>query len=51
MEKCQFIGCSHVKEENCGIKEGVQKGEIAKGRYERYCKIYQEMKQREEKKW
>lgn len=51
MEKCQFIGCSHVKEEKCGIKEAIEKGEISQERYERYCKIYQEIKQKEEKKW
>lgn len=47
---CEFIGCTHIKEENCGIKKAIQKGEIDETRYERFCKIYQELKQREEKK-
>lgn len=47
---CEFVGCTHIKEENCGIKNAIQKGEIDKTRYERFCKIYQELKQREEKK-
>lgn len=47
---CEFVGCTHMKEENCGIKKAIQKGEINPARYERFCKIYQELKEREEKK-
>ena len=50
-ENCEFIGCTHIKEENCGIKKAVKNGEIDKARYERFCKIYQELKQKEERKW
>ena len=48
---CEFVGCTHIKEETCGIKHAVEKGEIDKGRYERFCKIYEELKQREDRKW
>lgn len=48
--KCEFVGCTHIKEENCGIKNAIQKGEISFARYERFCKIYQQLKEREEKK-
>lgn len=51
IERCQFIGCSHVKEDKCGIKEAIEQGEISKERYQSYCKIYQEIKQKEEKRW
>lgn len=51
IQKCQYIGCSHVKEENCGIKTAIEQGKISKERYQSYCKIYQDMKQREEKRW
>lgn len=47
---CEFVGCTHIKEESCGIKKAIQKGEIDLARYERFCKIYQELKEREEKK-
>ncbi len=50
-ENCEFIGCTHIKEENCGIKSAVEKGVIDKERYERFCKIYQELKEKEERKW
>ena len=50
--ECEFIGCTHIKEENCGIKKAIQNGEISLARYERFCKIYQKLKESEErKKW
>ncbi|MBR1803233.1 MAG: ribosome small subunit-dependent GTPase A [Clostridia bacterium] len=48
---CEFVGCSHQKEEHCGIKEAVEKGKISQERYANYCKIYQELKEREEHRW
>lgn len=52
ISNCEFVGCTHIKEENCGIKEAIEEGKIDKSRYERFCKIYQELKEKEEyKKW
>ena len=51
-EKCEFIGCTHIKEKNCGVKQAIEEGKISKERYNRFCKIYEELKQKEErKKW
>lgn len=51
-ENCEFVGCTHIKEENCGIKEAIKEGKISEERYMRFCKIYEELKQKEErKKW
>ena len=51
IEKCEFVGCTHIKEKNCEIKKDVEKGTISKGRYERYCIIYNELKDKEKCKW
>ena len=52
ISQCEFVGCTHIKEKNCGIKKSIDDGKIEKLRYERFCKIYQELKEREEyKKW
>ncbi len=51
IDNCEFIGCTHIKEENCGIKKAIEEGKISKGRYERYCKIYEELKEKENRKW
>ena len=50
-EKCKYVGCTHIKEAECGIKQDVEEGKINIGRYERFCKIYNELKQKEERKW
>ncbi len=51
LPSCQFIGCSHIKEENCGIKKAVEEGKISKVRYQNYCKIYEELKEKEAHRW
>lgn len=51
IEDCEFIGCTHIKEENCGIKEAVKEGKIDNKRYERFIKIYEDLKKREERRW
>ena len=53
IQNCEFASsCTHIKEENCGIKQAVKEGKISQDRYDRFCKIYEELKQKEErKKW
>ena len=48
---CEFVGCTHIKEENCGIKKAIKNGEISQERYERFCKIYEQLKEKEKRKW
>ena len=50
-KECEFIGCSHIKEECCNIKKTVETGKISKSRYENYCKIYEELRKKELRKW
>lgn len=44
---CEFVGCTHIKEENCGIKNALQQGKIDSSRYDRFCKIYEELKEKD----
>lgn len=48
---CEFVGCTHIKEEKCGVKQALQTGKISQGRYERFCEIYNELKDKEKYKW
>lgn len=50
-QQCKYIGCSHIKEEECGIKKLLEEGTISKERYNNYIKIYNELKDKEEHKW
>ena len=38
---CRFTGCSHISEPDCGVKLGVQRGEISEQRYDSYAELYQ----------
>lgn len=53
IQYCEFqSNCTHIKEINCGIKQALEKGKIEQERYDRFCKIYEALKQKEErKKW
>ena len=44
-------GLSYLKVENCGIKKAIESEKISVERYERYCKIYSELKEKEKYKW
>ena len=48
---CEFVGCTHIKEENCGIKKAINDGKISQDRYDRFCKIYEELKQKDRYKY
>ena len=45
-KNCEFIGCTHIKEKECGIKNAVQNKQINNDRYVRFCKIYNELKEK-----
>lgn len=51
IENCEFVGCTHIKEQQCGIKLAVEAGRISHERYERFCKIYEELKDKEKHRW
>lgn len=51
LKDCEYLDCEHEKEENCGIKKAAKENKIDLGRYERYCKIKNELKDKEEHKW
>ena len=43
---CRFQGCSHISELDCGVKEALSEGKIHPVRYESYCQLYGELKDR-----
>lgn len=51
IENCRYVGCTHIKENECGIKYAIELGRISSKRYERFCKIYNELKEKEDRKW
>lgn len=51
IKKCEFVGCTHIKEENCAIKKAVEEAKISQERYDRFKTIYNELKDKEAHKW
>lgn len=51
LSECEYADCEHIKEKNCGIKKALEENRIDKGRYERYCKIREELKDKEDHRW
>lgn len=46
---CKFRSCSHTFEGDCGVRDAVSRGLISKKRYQNYCAIYNELK--DKKHW
>ena len=41
---CQFGGCAHIAEPVCGVRDAVAEQTISKLRYDNYCLLYEELK-------
>ncbi len=50
-EECRFLGCVHVNEPVCGVKEALKAGKISQSRYENYKLLYEELKENEKRKY
>lgn len=44
LHDCKFNNCLHLNEPGCAVKDGVEKNEIARSRYENYLSIIHELK-------
>lgn len=49
--KCKFLTCVHVNEPRCGVKEAVADGCISSIRYDNYAILYEELKEKERRKY
>ena len=43
-EQCRFLGCVHIYEPKCAVKEALEEGKIAVQRYENYKQFFEEIK-------
>lgn len=48
---CKFRGCAHFQEEHCGVKKAVADGKISHERYDRYIKLYKDIKEKWENRY
>ena len=50
-ENCRFIGCNHISEPDCAVKQAVEKNDISFERYERYKQLYDDVKEKWRKRY
>lgn len=43
-KECRFLGCAHINEPDCGVKQALLAGKISTERYENYVSLYTECK-------
>ena len=44
--QCRFLGCDHIHEPGCRVKEALEEGKIHPIRYKNYLEMYQELKEK-----
>ena len=42
--ECRFAPCAHVSEPGCAVRAAVDRGEIPRERWERYCELFEDMR-------
>jgi len=48
---CRFVPCAHIHEPVCGVRNAVEQGHISKVRYDNYIAFYEELKEKEKRKY
>ena len=49
--ECRYLGCNHMSEPECAVKNAVKQGVIAKERYENYKEMFKELEQKEKRRY
>lgn len=49
--KCKFQGCVHIHEPKCAVIQAVEKGEISSLRYNDYKELFEELKEKEKRRY
>lgn len=44
VDHCRFSLCSHIPEPDCRVKEALERGEIARARYQSYVRLFEELR-------
>ena len=48
---CKFMPCAHIHEPVCGVREALGEGRISRIRYDNYVAFYEELREKEKRKY
>ena len=48
---CRFLGCNHVSEPGCMVKNALEEGNIHRTRYDDYLEMYRAVEQKEKRRY
>ena len=48
---CRFTPCAHIHEPVCGVREALEMGQVSRIRYDNYVSFYEELKEKERRKY
>ena len=48
---CRFLGCNHVSEPGCMVKNALEEGNIHRTRYDDYLEMYRELEHKEKRRY
>ncbi len=48
LDDCRYVGCAHVKEKGCAVREALKQGKIPHSRHASYVRLYEQAKAHKE---
>lgn len=48
LDQCRFVGCAHVKEKGCAVRDALKQGKIPPTRHASYVRLYEQAKAHKE---
>jgi len=48
LDDCRFVGCAHIKEKGCAVRDALKQGKIPPSRHASYVRLYEQAKAHKE---
>ncbi|MBQ9061896.1 MAG: ribosome small subunit-dependent GTPase A [Eubacterium sp.] len=48
---CRFVGCAHIHEPDCSVKQAVEDSQISSERYQSFVRLYRELEEQEKRRY
>lgn len=48
---CRFVGCAHIHEPDCAVKQAVEESQISSERYQSFVRLYRELEEQDKRRY